>query len=213
MAGADWVFENRTRYRNIEVFFDTDLNGGGNTFGQDYLFQVQKLFPTRKPDRVYEWCSGPGFIGFSLLATGMCSSLCLADVNPKAVAACRQTIDHNRLADRVSLYLSDGLSQIPAAEKWDLVVGNPPHSKTDQVFDWGPTLIYQDIGWALHRAFYRDVGKFLAPGGTVLIQENGDLSRVEDFADMIAAGGLTLVASWPSVRAKPFYYVQAVKRS
>ena len=70
---------------------------------------------------------GPGFIGFALLGYGFCDTLCLADINPEAVDACRRTVIQNRLAERVAVYHSDNLDGIPASEQWDLVVGNPPH--------------------------------------------------------------------------------------
>ena len=100
--------------------------------------------------RAYEWCAGPGFIGFSLLAHGLCETLCLADVNPEAVAACRRTVRENALDDRVSVYRSDNLADIPAAERWDLVVSNPPHFD-----DRSPgQLRYHDPRWSIHRGFF-----------------------------------------------------------
>ncbi|MGZ9104358.1 MAG: hypothetical protein ACXW3M_00750, partial [Rhodoplanes sp.] len=57
----------------------------------------------------------PGFIGFSLLAHDLCETLCVADINPEAVAACRRTVEANRLSDRVSVYQSDNLKDIPAS--------------------------------------------------------------------------------------------------
>ena len=35
--------------------------------------------------RLFEWCAGPGFIGFALLADGLTGTLVLADVNPLAM--------------------------------------------------------------------------------------------------------------------------------
>jgi hypothetical protein len=160
VCSQKWSFSLSECYGDIEVFYDTDLDGGGREFGQDYLCEMNRLYPGKKPGRIYEWCSGPGFIGFSMLAEKMCSSLCLADVNPKAVSACMQTIERNDLQDRVSIYLSDSMRAIPASEKWDLVVGNPPHSKKKTIYPWGPALLYQDIGWKVHRSFYREVGRF-----------------------------------------------------
>ncbi len=81
-------------------------------------------------DGVCELCSGPGFIGFSLLAHGLRDSLVLTDINPAAVAAAQETVRRNRLEGRVSVYLSDGLDGVPADERWDLVVSNPPHFPT-----------------------------------------------------------------------------------
>lgn len=187
------------RYGDIDVYFTNELMGGGSKFGQDYL-RVVPLLPQR-PGTVFEWCSGPAFIAFSLLAHGMCDRLCLADINPLAVAACRKTVEMNNLQDRVSVYHSNSLDSIPAHEKWDLVVANPPHSGTAiAIPEWGDNiLVYMDPGWALHRRFYRDVGKFLNPDGVVLIQENARFSGAEDFAPMIAESGLQLAHVSPEI--------------
>lgn len=197
-------------YDGIAVYYSPDLVGGGEKYGQDYLAQIAERFGT--VGRVCEWCAGPGFIGFSLLAHGLCRSLCLADVNPAAVTACRETVRRNGLADRVAVYESDCLDAIPPVEAWDLVVGNPPHSGTDAVLPWGPSLIYRDVGWTLHRRFYRDVARFLRPGASVLIQENADLSTPDTFRPMLAAGGLDFVDSFPCPIDPHIYYVWSVLR-
>jgi methylase of polypeptide subunit release factors len=197
-------------YNGITVYYSPDLVGGGEKYGQDYLAQIAERFGT--VGRVFEWCAGPGFMGFSLLAHGLCRSLCLADVNPAAVTACRETVRRNGLADRVAVYQSDCFDAIPLAEQWDLAIGNPPHSGTDAVLPWGQSCIYMDAGWALHRRFYRDVARFLSPGASVLIQENADLSTPDTFRPMIAAGGLRFADSFSCPIDPHIYYVWSTLR-
>jgi methylase of polypeptide subunit release factors len=192
-------------YRDITVCYTDELVGGGESFGQEYLTVVEDRIG--HVDRVFEWCAGPGFIGFSLLAHGLCESLCLADVNPTAVEAYRETIRRNQLQDRVTVYQSDCLNDIPADESWDFVSGNPPHSGTDQQLPWGPDIIYMDAGWALHRRFYGDVARFLRADANILIQENRDLSKPEDFRPMIEESGLQFAASFDSAADSRIYYV------
>ncbi len=86
-----------------------ELDGGGSKLFPAYLEIVREL---PRPRRIFEWCSGPGFIGFSMLANGLCDSLCLADINPAAVDCCRRTVADNGLSDRVSVYHSDNLRDI-----------------------------------------------------------------------------------------------------
>jgi methylase of polypeptide subunit release factors len=132
---------------------------------------------------------GPGFIGFALLGYGFCDTLCLADVNPEAVQACRRTVVQERLAERVAVYHSDNLDDIPASERWDLVVGNPPH-----FVDISPgELRFHDEGWKLHRRFFAAIGRFLKPGGIIVLLENNRGSTAETFRGMIEAVGLCLV--------------------
>ena len=158
------------RYGDISVIYTDDTRGGGETGGQDFIPIVKDIFGT--VSRICEFACGPGFIGFSLLAQGLCESLCLIDVNPKAVKICHETIKKNKLENKVSVYLSDGLSNIPSSEKWDLVVSNPPQFVNYD--DWTPieTLRSIDPNWNIHKQFYANVEKFLNPDGYVLFQEN-----------------------------------------
>ena len=197
-------------YGDISVSYLDELVGGGEKYGQDYLRYVS--CQVGKVNRLFEWCSGPGFIGFSLLAHGLCDTLCLADVNEAAVDACREAVRRNRLEDRVDVYLSDGLQGIPRSESWDLVVGNPPHWGTDNALPWGPEIIYNDPQWVLHRDFYSSVGRFLKPDANVIIQENVDRSSIEDFAPMIENGGLRLVNTCECPVNSHIYYVWTARK-
>jgi methylase of polypeptide subunit release factors len=175
-------------YGDIRVHFKKHLDGGGRTFGQD-LVTFLELRGMPQQQRVFEWCAGPGFIGFSLLARGLARTLCLADVNPEAVKACRLTIADSGLADRASVHQSDGLKDIPAAERWDLVVSNPPHF----VDDWIGDLRSYDDGWHLHRDFFAGIDRFLKPNGVIVLQENNRGSTAETFRSMIEQSGLAIV--------------------
>ena len=179
----------RVRYGDIDVYYKRFLDGGGSGFGQDFL----RLFRSRRMStqaRLFEWCAGPGFIGFSLLAHGFCDTLCLADINPAAVRAARMTIRRNRLVDRVAIYRSDNLKDIPAAERWNVIVSNPPHFE-DAVFKNEIKLYDRD--WHLHRDFFREVPRFLAPNGVIVLQENNQGSTAETFRPMAEAAGLRIV--------------------
>lgn len=175
-------------YPGVRVSYKTHLDGGGSTFGQDFVPVLRKR-GMPKVQRAFEWCAGPGFIGFSLLAHGLTETLCLADVNPEAVAACRKTVADNKLQDRVAVYHSDNLDNIPPAEQWDLVVSNPPHF-VDTSFG---QLRYHDPDWRVHRGFFGKVARHLKPGGVVVLQENNEGSTPATFTPMIAEAGLRVV--------------------
>ncbi len=182
-------------------------------FGQTYVPIVRELFG--KVGRAYEFCAGPGFIGFSLLAAGLCDSLCLSDINREAVEIAMETVRRNNLEDRVSVYVSDALDAVPPHERWDLVVSNPPHF----VDQYANSLRHHDPDWQCHRKFYARVAGYLNPGASLLIQENYAGSREEDFASMLSAGGLQSVASlmYRSPASNPsfdtYYFIWARSRA
>jgi release factor glutamine methyltransferase len=131
-------------------------------------------------------------------------------INEQAIEACQRTIRANRLAERVSLYQSDNLQSIPSCEQWDLVVGNPPFYNEAQ--PW--CIRSHDKDWRIHRQFFADVGRFLKPGGVILLQEANDASTPEIFCEMIRDAGLSMVLVH---NVKPgdmsHYYVGLVRRS
>lgn len=198
-------------YAGVKVSYKQRLDGGGSTFGQDYVSWLKALGMPRQR-RVFEWCSGPAFIGFSMLAHGLCDTLFLADINPWAVEACRRTVKRNNLGDRVTVCHSDNLAQVSADERFDLVVGNPPHF----IGRLEGNLRAFDKDWEIHRQFYATIGRFLAPTGLCLIQENALGSKTADFRQMITDGGLDLVHDGfghPPPGCHPrFYYVGSVLR-
>lgn len=182
-----WPWRCRT-FGGVRVHFKKDLDGGGSGFGQEYISYLRNRGMPRQ-HRVFEWCAGPGFIGFSMLGNGLAETLCVADINPAAVAACRRTIKDNGLGERAVVYLSDNLADIPVSEKWDLVVSNPPHF----VDDFHGELRGHDPDWRIHREFFAGVRHYLKPGGMLIIQENNRGSTIETFRGMIEEAGLHVV--------------------
>lgn len=208
-ALQSWRYET---YGGIRVHYKRYLDGGGSAFGQDYIpFLRDCGMP--KQARVFEWCAGPAFIGFALLGFGLCDTLCLADINLAAVRACQRTIAENGLSERVAVYRSNNLDDIPPSERWDLVVGNPPH------FDWSQIgeIRIADSGWHIHRRFFQTVDRFLKPGGVILIQENNHGSTIETFRQMIEEAGFSIVLVHNcEPRITPYtryYYLGIVRRN
>lgn len=178
-------------YGDIRVVYKQKLHGGGIRFGQQYIPVVKEKFG--HVNHVFEFCAGPGFIGFSLLANKLCDKLTLADINPEAVRVCEETIKNNGLESKVSVYLSDSLDSIPENEKWDLVVGNPPHVFCASEEEYKKDITLYDPNFNIHRKFYRDIRKFLKPTGSVLLQEHTESTSVEDFKEMIEGNGLKII--------------------
>jgi SAM-dependent methyltransferase len=194
-------------YDGIAVFDRPEQHRGGLAFGQDFPRVLNEL-GVRRCDRLFEFCSGPAYIGYALLAAGWCQTLALSDIEPESIATARRTAEYNGLEDRVSAYVSDALDQIPETERWDLVVANPPHFLPDptrpediQVFD---------RDWSLHRRFYGSVERHMRPGGLVISVENSVGSEPGVFEDMIRAGGGRPVTAYPGTdvrgKANGLYY-------
>jgi methylase of polypeptide subunit release factors len=163
-------------------------------------------------------CSGPGFIGYALLSSGLCETLTFSDINRKAIAVAKITAREAGLLDRVTFYVSDCWDSIPESEVWDLVVVNPPYfnfnrkpvTQTDYFLPDGYVpLVWLDRDWRMHRKFYEGVGRHLTSGGKIVISECPEAGTLdEDWGEMIAKAGLRVIdtfldAEYPT----SFYYL------
>jgi methylase of polypeptide subunit release factors len=201
----------RVTVGGITIHYKNELDGGGIEFGQSFIpFLLSRGMPTQR--RLFEWCAGPAFIGFSMLGHGLCETLCLADINPAAVACCRDTVRRNNLGARVSVYHSNNLRSIPATERWNLVVSNPPHF----IDQYEGDIRAHDPDWAIHREFFAAVGPHLADDGVIVLQENNRGSTVDTFRKMIDEAGLEIVFTHGDhkelTKESVFYFIGIVKK-
>ena len=82
-----WLWwEVQGRAGAVLVAYEEDLNGGGLAFGMDLVRHAYNAVGFNI-GRCLEFCAGPAFIGFALVAAGVCDTLALSDRNPEAVAA------------------------------------------------------------------------------------------------------------------------------
>jgi len=149
-----------------------------------------------KVDVCYEPFCGPSFIGFSLLANGICNKLVLSDINEEAMKFVKMTIKENGLEGKVRYYVSNVLDGIPTVEKFDLVVANPPHFSENSIKGFnGPhtkieLLKALDKNWDLHERFYAGIKRYLNNSGKILFVENSQGSSPDVFIPMIKNSGL-----------------------
>ena len=186
LFGRSFKFTPAVSYHGLLVFDREDLDGGGLWQAQNYSRALLDLGIGRS-ERIFDFCAGPGYIGYYLLASGYCRTLAMSDINPVATDVARYTAAHNRIEDIVSIYTSDVLEQIPESEKWDLVVANLPVPTQDLTLPID--IMERDISGALHRRFYNSVSKFMKPGGLILTLNTREHSSPEYFRPMIEEGG------------------------
>ena len=188
------------KYKDIEVYYTDDLEGGGQLFGQQYIPVIESLFG--KVDTIYEICAGPAFIGFSLLAHGLCNKLILSDINTDALEAIQKTIKENKLQKKVEVYWSNGLNNMTTDIKFDLVIANPPHFNNNKL-----GLVGSDLNWEFHKEFYSNIYRYLKPDGSVLFQENYLGSTEDDFKPMLR--NLKYIGSfrYGTERLNTFYFM------
>ena len=200
------------------IYDEYGLDGGGRVWGWEFPYELRKLQPTRKFNRCLDWCSGPGYCGFEMLDNGLCDSLALMDLHDLAIHYANVSIDANQCRDRVIAYHADAISKLPIHERFDLVIGNPPHSPgVDESLDADQTRILSDVGWNTHREFFNNIGNYLTDDGVIWLCENISLGAgpVEVFEPMIRDNGLKInnlvLCENHEIQYRPFYYMEIVR--
>jgi methylase of polypeptide subunit release factors len=207
------------------VYYTNDTNGGGDFFALEYIEAVKEWYGNA--DHVLEWCSGPGFIGYALLATELCNRVSFLEMYPPAIEMCQKTKNNSRLEDKIKIYAGDSPSVIPSTEKFDLVVGNPPHWKNSEAasrslnfdkigvdIDQASRLyeILVDNNWQSHIDFFTKIKPLLKDDGTILLQENLTGSTPEEFKEILNGTGLKIKSYAKSNKYldKHIYYLEVV---
>lgn len=177
---------------DFRVSYNSNEDGGGTWFGQEYVPIIQQRYQ-RRFGRCLEWCSGPGFIGFALLAHDICDSICLVDSHVPVSASIRETTRRNGVEQKTTFYCCNEIAELPPDERFDLVVANPPHY-LECPGDANYQRIAVDQDWHTHREFYRNIGQHIDQHSVILIQENqaGSRDGPAEFRGMIERSGLKI---------------------
>lgn len=202
-------------WKSISVFFDEEVMGGRRLFADDFLGLLYAVQPPHPARHLLEWCSGPGFIGYALMANGFCTDLTLAENREAALEAAAYTAMKNKIEDNVTLYKSLDLSGLPSDRQFDLVVGNPPYFPNrvmlEEVHKADPKAnpcIYVDPDWQLHKKFFSDIRRFLAPNGRIILLESTNASHLETFRPMIEGNGLKISGwRWATLCGDKMWYL------
>lgn len=196
---------------NYSIFYESNQNGGGMHFGQDYINVIKDRYSGRIFKLAYEFCCGPAYIGFSLLEAGVVEELVLSDIHPAAFSSIEKTREFNNVSNKAEFFLQAGVADLPI-QNIDLCVSNPPHFLNK--VGWLSHIeerIYRDQDWAIHREFYRNIKSKMSPDGVILMQENALGSSLHDFEEMIDSAGLVVTDMFPKknvVGCDFIYYIE-----
>jgi release factor glutamine methyltransferase len=129
--------------------------------------------------RVLDLGTGSGCVAVSLAHRLKTAAVTAADVSPDALAVARRNAARNGVADRVTFVQGDLFAPLPADARFDLIVSNPPYvTPTElagldpEVRDHEPRLALDGgpDGLAFYRRIAADAGRFLRPGGSLLVE-------------------------------------------
>ena len=179
---------------NIEVFYSQYQNGGGPFYNK---FNRQILLEYKEVDAL-EICSGPGFIGYDLLESGIASHVDLSDKNPAVEEYINKT--NSISGHRTRFYQSDALDSVPLYE-YSVIIGNPPHLQTEEQYKLLEDDGFVDPSWpkerleyerrilldkdfSFHKKFFSKVDEYIKIGGSIVLYENADFIKPEELINL-----------------------------
>jgi len=166
---------------DLSVFYEKRFDGGGTTFGFNAVTKSDIINKIQDQGDVLEICSGPGFIGYTLLKYNKANRLVLSDINSEVRDGIETTNRFNNL--KVEFIQSDCFDSMEDSNKFDTIVSNPPHFKTERPNGYRSSeekLISLDYDMQFHKKFFESAHKFLNPNGKVVLIENCDGVTEED---------------------------------
>lgn len=201
------------KINNIKVFYMPEHDGGGIKFYKEF----QKILKNKKIKSVLEFCSGPGFIGFSLLKIKSVKNVTLIDINKKLKKGIERTIKINKLEDKCNFYFGNGLKALKSKKiKFDCIVSNPPHIDLKKIKYNLPIndrkIIYDDTDFKIHKDFFKNAHKFLNDKGVILFIENALQSDFNDIVNKKKYPKLKFLRS-PKTELPNKYYIYATKKN
>ena len=192
-----------------------NMDGGGSTHYKDFLSIVKRKGKSHY-SKALEWCAGPGFIGYALLGNKVCDHLVLMDKYEPAIISCNETALANNLNEQVTTYVVDAVGKLLKTEKFDLVLGNPPHVWDSNQFikniedDWaerGHVLKQENVDTLerllldhkqlIHIEFFKNISKYLLLGADLFISEPGNSRQMHEIVGYAISNGLLFVGGEP----------------
>ena len=170
---------------NIQLKYNEKMYGRGPIVAPMFIHIIESLDKNRHYKNCLEWCSGPGFIGYSILEKGICSELDLADIWKPSLRAAENV----ETTKKVTTWHIRKLSDIQPLKKYDLIVGNPPWNSGNLL---GANGLHADPGLKIIRQFFCDVKKYLSKDGFIVIVEGQMYTGPKDFVEMIDENGLEM---------------------
>lgn len=192
------TFDYHVEIKDIRVYWAGGLDGGGNTFGLAYPQIIRELYPNRVFEHCFEWCAGPGFIGYALYVQGLCKQLTLSDIYRPSLRCAEYTRDQlpaHYDRNPINIVHTGDCADLHPEKKFDLIVSNPPHwnwnneTFSSLILD---NRINADPDWRIHRNFFNNIKRNLAEDGIILLQEQSWASGPATFESMINESGLKI---------------------
>lgn len=161
------------------------------------------------PATILDLGTGSGAIALALAQAFPAAAVTAVDRSADALALARENAAATVGAERIRLIASDWFTALPAGERFDLIVANPPYlSEKDTAetklevrgFEPMSALAAPDEGLADLRTIITRASAFLAPGGLVTLETG--IAQHAALTQIARAAGFTQIESRPDLTGR-----------
>lgn len=168
----------------------------------EYLVELIGARVPMPPARILDLGTGSGALALALAARFSDAAVTAVDASAEALALATENATATGLAPRVRLLVSDWFQAIPAAERFDLIVSNPPYLTEAETAETAPEVREFEPRSALTAAEngLADLRRILAAAPSWL-NAGGALALETGIAQHAALLGLASPADWATVES------------
>jgi release factor glutamine methyltransferase len=132
-----------------------------------------------QPSTCLDFGTGSGCIAIAIAAKCPMARVVAVDVSADAIDVAKQNATASGVSDRIEFRCGDGFATLNGADKFDLIVSNPPYIASEEIatletevrdFDPRGALDGGADGLDFYRRLAADAGAFLKPGGKIVIE-------------------------------------------
>lgn len=132
-----------------------------------------------QPSTCLDFGTGSGCIAIAIAAKCPMARVIAVDVSADAIDVAKQNATASGVSDRIEFRCGDGFATMNGADKFDLIVSNPPYIASEEIatletevrdFDPRGALDGGADGLDFYRRLAAEAGAFLKPGGKIMFE-------------------------------------------
>lgn len=168
----------------------------------------------QQPPTALDFGTGTGCIAIALVAKCPAGRVVALDVSAEALTVAKQNAAKNSGAERIEFRQGDGFAALLPAERFDLIISNPPYIASAEIETLHPEVRDHDPRSALDGGadgldFYRrlaaEAATFLKPGGKIML-EFGE-GQADAISALLTAQGWIVEAVHPDYTKRLRYLI------
>ena len=168
---------NKAWFCDIEFYVDERVIVPRSPIGE-LIKQHFAPWLTVEPTRIMDLCTGSGCIAIAMAHTFPAAEVDALDLSDDALAVCEMNIEMHGMLGQVIPICSDLFDALPAGDKYDLIVSNPPYVDVEDMSDLPEEFHHEpemalaagDDGLDLVRRILAEAGALLKDNGVLVVE-------------------------------------------